>query len=208
MLQISTVEPATLVILKKLMAIPELADFSLVGGTALSLRYGHRKSVDLDLFALSEFDTDKVIATLEKTFPATYRHISTNSIGIFGYIEDVKIDLVKYHFHPVIAPIVVEDGIRFLSNEDIMAMKINAILRRGVKKDFWDIAELLEHYTMDELVDNYIKKYPNQMLLISIPRALTYFDDADNSDDPVSLKGQTWSKIKSKIRNKVSEFLS
>ena len=207
MLQIGTVEPATLVILKKLMTIPELADFSLVGGTALSLRYGHRKSVDLDLFASSEFDVNKVIAALERTFPAIYRHISTNSIGIFGYIENVKIDLVKYHFHPVIAPVIVEDDIRFLSNEDIMAMKINAILRRGVKKDFWDIAELLEHYTMDELIDNYIKKYPNQMLLISIPRALIYFDDADNSDEPISFKGQTWEKIKDIIKEKVREFL-
>ena len=207
MLQISAVEPTTLVILKKLMAIPELADFSLVGGTALSLRYGHRKSVDLDLFASSEFDIDNVITALERTFPETYRHISTNSIGIFSYIGDVKIDLVKYHYHPVIAPIIVEDGIRFLSDHDIMAMKVNAILRRGVKKDFWDIAELLEYHTMDELIDNYIKKYPNQMLLISIPRALIYFDDAETTDEPISFKKQTWEKIKEIIREKVQEFL-
>ena len=207
MLQISTVEPGTLDILKKLMSIPELADFSLVGGTALSLRYGHRMSIDLDLFASAEFETDIVITALEQTFPKTYRHISTNSIGIFGYIEDVKVDLVKYHFHPVIAPIVVEDGIRFYSDDDIMAMKVNAILRRGVKKDFWDIAELLEHYSLDEIIDNYIKKYPNQILLISIPRALTYFDDAENSDDPISLKNQTWTDVKDIIKTKVSEFL-
>ena len=88
-----------------------------------------------------------------------------------------------------------------------MAMKVNAILRRGVKKDFWDIAELLEHYTMDEVIDNYIKKYPNQMLLISIPRALIYFDDADTTDDPISFKGQTWKKVKEIIKKKVREFL-
>jgi len=189
------------------MTIPELADFSLVGGTALALRYGHRKSVDLDLFSSSEFDTDIVIAALEKAFPITYKHISTNSIGIFGYIDDVKIDLVKYHFHPIIAPIVEEEDIRFLSSEDIMAMKVNAILRRGVKKDFWDIAELLEHFSVEEVIDNYTKKYPNQMLPISIPRALIYFDDADASDDPVCLKEQTWSGIKRKIRDKVDDFL-
>jgi len=207
MLQISTVEPATLVILKKLMSIPELANFSLVGGTALSLRFGHRKSVDLDLFASSEFDVDTVIAVLEKNFPTTFRYISTNSIGIFGYIENVKIDLIKYHFHQIIAPIIEEECIRFLSNEDIMALKINAILKRGVKKDFWDIAELLEHYSVNEMIDNYRKKYPNQMLLISIPRALTYFEDAEESEDPVSLKGQTWIDVKTKICDKIDEFL-
>jgi len=207
MLQISTVEPATLVILKKLMSVPELTDFSLVGGTALSLRYGHRKSIDLDLFSSSEFDTDVVISALERTFPKTYRHISTNDIGIFGFIENVKIDLVRYHFHPVIAPIIIDDGIRFLSDQDIMAMKINAILRRGVKKDFWDIAELLKHYTMGEMIDNYTKKYPNQMLLISIPRALLYFEDAENSEDPDNLNGKTWNDIKEVITEKVREFL-
>ena len=207
MLQISTIEPATLVVLKKMMSIPELADFSLVGGTALALRYGHRKSVDLNLFSPSEFDMDTITAALERTFPTTYQHISNNEIGIFGYIENVKIDLVKYHFHPIIAPIIVEDGIRFLSDKDIMAMKINAILRRGVKKDFWDIAELLKHYSLEEMINNYTKKYPNQMLLISIPRALIYFEDANTTDDPDSLKGQTWNGVKEIIKEKVRDFL-
>ena len=207
MLQISAIEPATLVILKRLMSIPELADFSLVGGTALALRYGHRKSIDLDLFSSSEFDMDTITAALERTFPKTYQHISNNEIGIFGYIENVKIDLVKYHFHPVIAPIIIEDGIRFLSDKDIMAMKINAILRRGVKKDFWDIAELLKYYSLEEMIDNYTKKYPSQMLLISIPRALIYFEDANTTDAPDSLKGQTWNSVKEIIKEKVREFL-
>ena len=45
------------------------------------------------------------------------------------------------------------------------------------------------------------------MLLISIPRALTYFSDAEDSDDPVSLKGQNWIGVKTKIRDKIDEFL-
>ena len=48
MLQTETVEPHTFSILKQLMEMPELKDFSLVGGTALSLLYGHPISVDLD----------------------------------------------------------------------------------------------------------------------------------------------------------------
>jgi len=41
--------------LKQLMKMPELQDLSLVGGTALSLLYGHRKSDDLDFFQLNIF---------------------------------------------------------------------------------------------------------------------------------------------------------
>lgn len=55
MLQTQTVEPGTFSLLKHLMDLPQLKDFSLVGGTALSLRYGHRKSIDLDLFSENNF---------------------------------------------------------------------------------------------------------------------------------------------------------
>ena len=48
MLHTQTVTGATLGLLKRLMARPELAQFALVGGTNLSLRLGHRKSIDLD----------------------------------------------------------------------------------------------------------------------------------------------------------------
>ena len=79
MLQISTIEPTTLAILKKLMTIPELEDFALVGGTALALRFGHRKSVDLDLFASKDFNVDNVNTAFEKHFKNAYRHISGQS---------------------------------------------------------------------------------------------------------------------------------
>ena len=98
--------------------------------------------------------------------------------------------------------------IRFMSDQDIMAMKVNVILRRGVKKDFWDIAELLQHYSLDEMIHCYTQKYSNQIIAISIPRALTYFADADQSDDPISLKNQTWAEIKSEIQRKVRDYLS
>jgi hypothetical protein len=37
------------------MSLQGLNSFYLVGGTCLSLRYGHRKSIDLDLFCTQEF---------------------------------------------------------------------------------------------------------------------------------------------------------
>ena len=55
MLYTQTVEPGTFALLKQLLDMPELASFSLVGGTALSLVYGHRISIDLDLFSDIKF---------------------------------------------------------------------------------------------------------------------------------------------------------
>ena len=59
MLYPQTVEPATLELLKQLMAIPELSNFNLVGGTNLALQLGHRISVDLDLFTNKPFNLAK-----------------------------------------------------------------------------------------------------------------------------------------------------
>ena len=100
-----------------------------------------------------------------------------------------------------------EDSIRIMRLRDIMAMKIAAILKRGVKKDFWDISELLHHYSIADIIDCYNQKYPNHQMLISIPQAMIYFDDAENSEDPLSKKGQTWSIVKKHIRQKVNEYL-
>jgi len=206
MLQYSTVEPGTLEVLKKLLALPELSNFYLVGGTALSLYYGHRLSVDLDLFSTSDFQAESLLPVLENNFP-DFSYRNPNTVGILGFIGDIKVDFVRYYHHPMIGVPHIEDGIKLISTYDIMAMKVAAILKRAVKKDFWDIAELLDHYTMEELINCYIKKYSSHQLLISIPQALTYFDDANDSEDPVSLKGQTWESVKKRISRKVSDYL-
>jgi predicted nucleotidyltransferase component of viral defense system len=207
MLQYSAVEPRTLDVLKGLMQIPELNNFYLVGGTALALYFGHRRSVDIDLFSSAEFSNESLITPLEKKFTGfTYRN-THNPIGLFGSIDGIKVDFVKHHHHPLIEKPIVEDSIRLLSIPEIMAMKIAAIMKRGVKKDFWDIAELLNHYTVDDFITYYTKKYPSQQLLVSVPFALTYFIDAEESEDPVSLKGQTWNNVKKFIQQKVSGYL-
>ena len=188
------------------MALPEMAEFQLVGGTALSLYYGHRLSVDLDLFATKNFHPETIISCLEKQFPG-FTYSSPNQVGIFAFIDGIKTDLINYGHHPIIGFPIVDNNIRLFSTDDIAAMKIAAILKRAVKKDFYDIAELLDHYSVDTIIDCYRRKFPSQQLLISIPQAMTYFVEADESEDPMSLNGQTWQKVKQKIQKKVSKFL-
>jgi len=207
MLQTKAIEPGTLSILKKLMEIPELQSFNLVGGTALALKYGHRTSVDLDLFSMENFEHQLIIKTLQKTFGDLFVcEGDFSKWGIFCFIADVKVDLV-YYPHPMLYPVKVRNAIRMYDDRDLIAMKIQAILGRGKKKDFWDIAELLKYYNLSQIIDFHKAKYPSQMLLITIPQAIIYFKDADTTDDPVSLKGQTWSDVKAIIQEKVREFL-
>ena len=99
------------------------------------------------------------------------------------------------------------DDISMFSTEDIIAMKVQAILGRGKKKDFWDIAELLQHFTIADFIGFHKEKYSTQNLLITVPQAIIYFADAEESEDPISLKNQTWEGVKKFINAKVSDYL-
>lgn len=206
MLYTQTVEPGAFSVLKQLMEISELKEFSLVGGTALSLIYGHRKSIDLDLFSIGKFKNEKIIETLKEIFGASLVIRTTPPFGIFCFINNVKVDLVR-HPHSLIGSLQIVEGIRMFSTEDIIAMKVQAVLGRGRKKDFWDIAELLHHYKVEDFINFHKRKYAGQNLLISVPQAITYFADAEEDEDPVSLSHQSWEEVKSFISGKVREYL-
>ncbi len=208
MLHFETVEPNAFSILNRLMSLPELQDFSLVGGTALSLLYGHRSSVDLDLFSNKSFDNIEIAKGVSKEFGKGFENRITNPhFGIFCFINNVKVDIVR-HPHPLIRPQLIFDNIRMFSTEDIIAMKVQALLGRGKKKDFWDIAELLQHYSVEDLINFHKEKYVTQNLLITVPQVLTYFADADEGEDPNSLKKQTWKSIQDFMQRRVAEYLS
>lgn len=207
MLQIKTIDPGTFSLLKRLMKIPALMNFSLVGGTALALKYGHRLSIDIDLFSHLPFKNQEIIEALETEFGNEFSlQLNKEMFGVFAFIQNIKVDIVK-HPHLLLNEPETENSIRLYHTADIAAMKVNAILGRGKKKDFWDIAELLQHYSLKEIINFYTNKFPKQQLLISIPYALTWFDDAEESEDPISLKGQTWAGVKKIIQKSVSDFL-
>ena len=207
MLHYSTIKPESLRILKELMQLPELNNFYLVGGSALSLYYGHRISVDLNLFSTFSFANEDVIPVLEKNIKHLKYRNASNPIGLFCMVDNLKIDFVKHHHYPLIEKPLLIEVIRILSPREILAMKVAAILKRGVKKDFWDLHELFKHFTVQECIEAYFQKYSSQELLISIPDALTYFADADESEELVSLKRQTWASVKKSIQKKVNDYL-
>lgn len=207
MLHLTTVEPNTFSLLKELMLVPELKDFALVGGTALSLLYGHRLSEDLDLFSTAPFENSKIVEGLKKVFGKRFVvEEKPPRFGIFCFIDGIKVDIVR-HPHALLNPTTIIDGVRMFSVEDIMAMKVQAVLGRGKKKDFWDIAELLQHYTVADFIRCHEEKYKNQNLLITVPQAISYFHDAEESEDPISLKKQTWESVKKCISTKVRDYL-
>ena len=149
MLSYQTVEPHTLELLRLLMEPPLLRQTRLVGGTALALQYGHRSSVDLDLFGRVEATTEELSHVLSQMGDVT---LFGQSKMIKGFaVDGVRIDIVNYSY-PWLEAAVTEDGLRLASPADIAAMKIYAIENRGSRKDFIDMYFLLKHYSLEEIL--------------------------------------------------------
>lgn len=158
MLHKETVAEPTLELLRRLMTLPELASFSLVGGTNLALRLGHRISVDIDLFSNVSFDLDEVRDTIALTFPQVLELTARNQTLLYQ-INGVKTDLIRHQYDNIESVETIE-GIRLASLPDVVAMKLGAIAGRGAKKDFWDIHALLVQFSVKEMVDFFSRKYP------------------------------------------------
>ena len=211
MLQYRAVHPATLGLLKILMQYKSLRQFFLVGGTALALHLGHRMSVDLDLFLNKDFETTAILQELRLGLEVTVvMQKNKNSMILNAKKRDsdnefVKIDLIKYPY-PLINEVRNIDGLRLLSVEDIIAMKLSAIANRGAKKDFFDIYELLKKYSVSDMFKLFSKKYP-ETAHFQILKSLTYFNDAETEFDPISLNNTSWNHVKTTIENKVNDYL-
>lgn len=203
MLQYSTVDPRTLELLKSLMSFPALYDFNLVGGTALSLQLGHRKSIDLDLFGSPQFDANELYINLSKLGFTALNFSSKNSLGLF--IDDIKVDIIRYDF-PLINPVLLIDSIRLLSIQDIAAMKLSAIAKRGSKKDFWDLFFILKDFSIQQILGFYEQKFGKESLFFVV-KSLSFFEDADLEPDPIKLTDVTWSEIKLNIKSHLKDFL-
>ena len=202
MLSLRTIEPHTLELLRALMQEAALSELRLVGRTALALQYGHRSSIDLDLFGKIDIDGYELQSILSK-YGVLKVENETKIIHQY-YIDNIKVDVVNYPFE-WISPIIEEDGIRLASPIDIAAMKVNAIEGRGTKKDFIDMYMLLQHYSLKEIIAFYQQKYPNYSIFRAL-RSLTYFEDAEDQFMPRMFIEDTWEDMKLYITNQVKLY--
>lgn len=200
MLYLETVESSTLELLKKLQRLPVLEQTRLVGGTALALQLGHRKSIDLDFFGTVDCEAEYLRESIAGIASLT---ILKESPHIHIYIVDgIKVDIVNYKY-PWLDDVVLEQGLRLASVSDIAAMKITAIIGRGTKKDFIDTAFLLHHFSLEEILHFYAAKYNDSSVFMAM-KSLAYFDDAEADPMPDMFVNQSWQQVKAYILSKIS----
>jgi hypothetical protein len=191
------ISPLTFKLIQELQLLPELVSFPLVGGTSLALQLGHRNSNVIDLFTQNDFDEDDLLKKLNSKYEL--KEIFRRKHTIISLIDNIKTDFIK-HDYPYVLPPITEEGITFLSKEDISAMKLHAIVQSGKRlKDFIDIYFLLEHFSINQMMDFFVHKYAYSNPIIAL-KALGYFGDIDeNIDPPKLLKPLPISKIEARI---------
>lgn len=202
-LYFNTVTPLLKSILEDLMHAEEFSSFRLVGGTALSLYYGHRMSIDIDLFSDAEYGSLDFKA-IDSYLQSQYTYVDSLNIEPIGmgksyYIgnndkDNIKLDL--FYTDPFIDEIQQFGILRLASKAEITAMKLDVIQRTGRKKDFWDIDQLCQNFNINEMFELHKKRYPyvhDRKLLIE---KFTDFTLADDDFEPICLRGKHWELIK------------
>ena len=206
MLHYETVTPYLRNTLMRLMSDTTFDTFRLVGGTSLSIRLGHRMSIDIDLFSNAEYGTldfHSIQSHLRAMFPYCAGDCgAVPGMGSTWFVGTDRRDAVKldlFYTDNFIGDMVVEDGIRMASIEDIVAMKLDVVAQGGRKKDFWDLHELSARYSVAEMLDFYERRYPYGFAREDILQALANFDRADAEPDPMCLLQKNWDIIKSDL---------
>jgi len=170
-------------------------DAYLAGGVAVAARYGHRISLDLDVFTV-ESDPAELAEALhgEASARVTTRAADT----LYLEVDGVPVSILR-HRYPLISPSerVAELAVPLASEADLTAMKLHAIASRGAARDFWDLHTLLERRgsSLAEAIAEHSERYagedPGHVL-----RSLVYFGDADASPLPRGLDPKVWAEIR------------
>lgn len=168
----------------------------LAGGVAVSLRYHHRTSVDLDLFT-SDDSLDAIVPALEAMsgVEITLRRPRT----LYAVVDGVPASVLTYAYPHLAAPQrLAEIAVPVASVPDLITMKLAALADRGAARDFWDLHELLtnEGISLPGALELFGRRFPKQDIG-HVVRALVYFADAEAAPLPAGLDASRWAAIKS-----------
>jgi len=155
--------------------------FYLVGGTAIALHIGHRRSVDFDMFTASKLHKSRIRAVLG-TYPLQQKLIHEDVDQLHILCNQVKLTFFSY-------PYQVEHAVRvgeFISMPDLLslaAMKAFALGRRAKWKDYVDLYFILRNgHSIAEISAAAVAIYGDHYSEKLFREQLTYHDDIDYTE--------------------------
>ena len=164
-----------------------LDKYVLVGGTALSLHLGHRKSEDLDFFTYSDSFEKSEIFDYIKKIPKHVEIINQTSEQIDLLIDNVKVTFfnAKWNF---LQPEKIE---RFNLSplKAIAGIKVNTLFLRAKFRDYYDLYFLAKEGMSLQEIYNCAQKVVTGVTFKMLAIALVYTDDIEDENiahlDPV-----------------------
>lgn len=186
--------------LARLSQLPVAKDLYLAGGVAVAIHLGHRTSHDLDFFGRSpDLDLDLVQAAL---FESSRRVelVSRTDATLHVRFEGADLDVVRYPYPLLVRPRRHESGFAVASLRDLAAMKLAAIAKRGVRRDFWDLHAILTsgRVNLGRALSDYLRKFGvAQSDAYHVLRALSWFEDAERDEVlPRGLTRRHWQTVR------------
>lgn len=163
-------------------------DFLLVGGTAIALNLGHRKSIDFDFFSDQEFDMDSLKNKLRQKL--TFDKILIDKVNEFTFIsKGVKITYLYYPFPIRYNLTQANHNLQLPDLITLLAMKIYALSRRSKWKDYVDIYFGLQRFTLDVIISKAKIIFGNELNEKIIRTQLAYFKDIDYTEEVIYMPG-------------------
>lgn len=157
-------------------------EFYLVGGTAIALYLGHRRSIDYDLFKRNPIDHQKNLKKFEKANKQVLvtRH---NAFQMNLMVDGVKVTFFQYSYD-IEAKQEFEKIFRLPSLLDLAAMKAFAIGRRSKWKDYVDLYFLItEHFSISQISRRAEEIFGGLFLEKQFRAQLVYFEDVDYTEE-------------------------
>lgn len=171
---------------KQLELLPTMAKFHreyyLVGGTAIALHLGHRRSIDFDLFKPSALNHKK---NLDRLTDSGFSYIVTRRVAeqMNLIVNDVKVTFFQYPF-PVQPIEKFESCFRMPSLLQLASMKAYALGRRSKWKDYVDLYFLLKDYFSIVQISECATNLFGGLYSEKMFRAqLCYFEDVDYTEE-------------------------
>ena len=182
------------------------AHFYLAGGTALALQLGHRKSFDLDFFSPDQ-DIPTIREALFSSLQPFEPVLAESSWGNLVFLmQGVRVGFYGYGYR-MAAEFRMADDTRLASIQDIGLMKLDALLARASRKDFFDIYEICQQISLRALLDLAPQKYPSTRdFEAMVVRRLVYFERADMEEPLPMLKLVTWQQVKAFFREQAIQL--
>jgi hypothetical protein len=142
----------------------------------------------------------QVIEPALQTAFADLQVITRTDVMVRFLADGLQLDFVRYPYALLDPRVENRHGVALAGLRDLGAMKLSAVARRGIRRDFWDVFEITRRggLSLEQLAQAYVERFGvRETDLYHVLKALTYFDDAEK--DPAFPAGLTltrWDEIK------------